>query len=79
MVTGPMDGGPDSVKEDEMSGNCDHSGFHSGVGKLSLDFQSIRFILVCDGCGKEIREVHVEQYAPDYDPSGSSTSASRAA
>ena len=36
-----------------MSGNCDHSGFHSGVGKLSRDFQSIRFVLVCDGCGKK--------------------------
>ena len=53
-----------------MSGNCDHDGFHSGVGKLSRDFRSIRFVLVCDGCGEEIREVHVEQYAPDYDPSG---------
>ena len=53
-----------------MSGNCDHSGFHSGVGKLSHDFQAIRFVLVCDGCGKEVREVHVEQYAPHLDPSG---------
>jgi hypothetical protein len=30
----------------------------------------IRFVLVCDGCGEELREVHVEQYAPEYDPSG---------
>ena len=50
-----------------MSGSCDHSGFHSGVGKLSRDFGSIRFVLVCDGCGKEIREVHVEEYAPAPD------------
>lgn len=61
-----------------MSGNCDHSGFHSGVGKLSRDFESIRFVLVCDGCGTEIREVHVEQYLPDYDPSGSNTSSGSA-
>jgi hypothetical protein len=46
-----------------MSGNCDHSGFHSGVGKLSRELQAIRFFLVCDGCGKEMREVHVEDYA----------------
>lgn len=51
-------------------GDCDHSGFHSGIGKISLDFGSIRFVLVCDTCGSELREVHVEQYAPDYDPSG---------
>lgn len=53
-----------------MSLECDHSGFYSGVGKLSLDFASIRFVLVCDECGEEIREVHVEHYAPAYDPSG---------
>lgn len=52
-----------------MTGNCDHSGFHSGVGKLAHDFQSIRFVLVCDECGEETREVHVESYMPDYDPS----------
>jgi hypothetical protein len=62
-----------------MSGNCDHSGFHSGMGKLSRDFSSIRFVLVCDGCGKEMREVHVEQYAPDYDPSGAEHRADRRA
>jgi hypothetical protein len=47
-----------------MSGDCDHSGFHSGLGKLSHELQAIRFVLVCDGCGKEMREVHVEDYAP---------------
>ena len=53
-----------------MSFECSHSGFHSGVGKLSNDFAAIRFVLVCDECGEETREVHVERYAPEYDPSG---------
>jgi hypothetical protein len=53
-----------------MPYHCDHSGYHSGVGKLSLDFASIRFVVVCDDCGEEMREVHVERYVPDYDPSG---------
>lgn len=53
-----------------MIGNCDHDGFHSGVGKLASDQLSIRFVLVCDGCGKEVRVVHVEEYAPEYDPAG---------
>jgi len=52
-----------------MNGNCDHSGFHSGVGMLSRDFQSIRFVVICDGCGKEMREVHVEEYALGRDDS----------
>jgi len=53
-----------------MIGNCDHNAFYSGVGKLARDFRSIRFVLVCDVCGEEVREVHVEEYAPGYDPSG---------
>jgi hypothetical protein len=60
--------------------SCDHSGFHSGVGKLSRDFRAIRFVLVCDDCGEETHEVHVEPYAADYDPSGNGADrASRAA
>jgi hypothetical protein len=46
-----------------MNGSCDHSGFHSGMGKLSHEHQAIRFVLVCDGCGQEMREVYVEDYA----------------
>ena len=57
-----------------MAGNCDHSGFHSGVGKLSREFSAIRFVLVCDGCGEEVREVHVEEYVPHPDPADSSAS-----
>jgi hypothetical protein len=62
-----------------MNGNCDHSGFHSGVGKMSHDLRSIRFILICDVCGEETREVHVEDYAPGYDASGDGSAARRAA
>lgn len=53
-----------------MTRDCDHSGFHSGLGKLSRDFAAIRFVLVCDDCGEETREVHIERYSPDFDPSG---------
>ncbi len=50
--------------------NCDHNGFHSGVGKLARDMGAIRFVLVCDVCGEEVREVGVEDYALGRDPSG---------
>ena len=53
-----------------MARNCEHDGFHSGLGKLSREFSSIRFVLVCDDCGQEMREVQVEAYRPDFDPSG---------
>jgi hypothetical protein len=51
------------MRQNHMSGNCDHSGFHSGMGKLSHEHRAIRFVLVCDGCGQEMREIHVEDYA----------------
>jgi len=60
------------MREDQMAANCDHNGFHSGVGKLSRDFNKIRFVVVCDGCGEEVREVHVEEYPPSRDSEGSS-------
>jgi hypothetical protein len=47
---------------------CDHSGLHSGVGRYSRDFKAIRFVLVCDDCGEECQEVHVETYEPDFLP-----------
>lgn len=53
-----------------MAHNCEHTGFHSAEGKLSREFGSIRFVLTCDDCGEEMREVHVEAYSPDFDPSG---------
>jgi hypothetical protein len=56
-----------------MIRNCDHSGFHSGLGKLTQDFQSIRFVVVCDVCGEEIREVAVHEYAPSHGPSGAAS------
>jgi hypothetical protein len=54
-------------------GNCDHSGFHSGVGKMAHDFRSIRFVVICDGCGEEMQEVFVEDYAPGGDTSSESS------
>jgi hypothetical protein len=29
------------------------------------DQKQIRYVLICDDCGEEVREVHVEPYVPD--------------
>jgi hypothetical protein len=44
---------------------CSHHGYHSGVGYYSQEQQQIRYVMVCDECGIEVREVYVEPYAPD--------------
>ena len=45
---------------------CRHSGLHSGMGRYSREFQAMRFVIVCDECGAERREVHVEAYVPRF-------------
>jgi hypothetical protein len=55
------------MRQNRMPINCDHNCFHSGMGRLARDIRSIRFVLVCDSCGAEVREVHVEDYAPNPD------------
>jgi hypothetical protein len=45
--------------------NCSHAGYHSGIGLYSKDAEQIRYVLVCDDCGQETREVFLEPYVPD--------------
>lgn len=45
---------------------CDHSGLHSGVGRYSQVVKTIRFVMVCDRCGAECREVGMEAYEPQF-------------
>ena len=46
-------------------GNCPHAGFHSGIGFYSKEAEQIRYVLVCDACGAETKEVFNEPYAPN--------------
>jgi hypothetical protein len=44
---------------------CAHDGFHSGLGRYSHENEHIRYVLICDECGADVREVSVESYAPN--------------
>jgi hypothetical protein len=44
---------------------CTHQGFHSGLGRYLHESQQIRYVLVCDDCGTDVREVSIENYAPN--------------
>ena len=60
-----------SVKEDsELMHDCDHTGFHSGAGRYDTATETLRYVVVCDACGNELREVLVQPYAPSFDPRG---------
>lgn len=49
---------------------CSHDGFHSGEGRYIAETQTLRYVVTCDACGAELREVTVQQYHPDFDPHG---------
>jgi hypothetical protein len=49
---------------------CTHEGFHSGQGRYDQETQQLRYVVVCDSCRSEVREVVSERYAPAYDPHG---------
>jgi hypothetical protein len=47
----------------EMQG-CGHSGYYSGVGLYSRDARMLRYVLICDECGEEMKEILAQEYAP---------------
>jgi hypothetical protein len=49
---------------------CDHQGFHSGEGRYDTQSHTLRYVVVCDSCRAELREVSAETYAPRFDPRG---------
>ena len=49
---------------------CKHQGFHSAEGRYDPESQTLRYILVCDSCQAELREIDAQRYRPRYDPHG---------
>ncbi len=44
---------------------CPHQGFYSGLAVYSKDSQMLRYVLVCDECGEEMKEILEQEYAPN--------------
>jgi hypothetical protein len=53
-----------------MSMNCTHDGFHSGQGRYSQETGRLRYVVICDDCKAELREVTELDYRPEFDPNG---------
>jgi hypothetical protein len=49
---------------------CRHDGFHTGEGRYDASTQTLRYVIVCEACREELREVHVERYTPEYNAHG---------
>ena len=44
---------------------CEHAGYYSGRGIYSKETGMLRYVLVCDHCGGEMKEIAALEYAPD--------------
>ena len=54
---------------------CEHGGFHTGQGRYDRRAERLRYVIVCDECEAEIRELEVEDYRPRFTPQGLSEAA----
>ena len=43
---------------------CQHAGYYSGVGLYSKASRTLRYVLVCDDCGEEMKELSALDYIP---------------
>jgi hypothetical protein len=50
---------------------CAHDGFHGVSSRYDRRRGILAFVLTCESCGAELRELRREPYSPHYDPQGS--------
>ena len=54
----------------QIMASCSHDGFHSGEGRYEPKTATLRYVIVCEACRQEMREVLVERYTPTYNAAG---------
>ena len=50
--------------------DCKHDGFQSGQGRYDPASQQLRYVIVCDACDAEVRELETQEYRPQFTPRG---------
>ena len=49
---------------------CEHVGFHTAQGRYDQAAERLRYVIVCDACDAEIRELETADYRPQFAPQG---------
>jgi hypothetical protein len=57
-------GSPRPEKNDRGEDGCQHSGYYSGMGLYSKSSRTLTYVLVCDNCGEQMKELTALEYAP---------------
>ena len=50
--------------DEGFQSGCRHSGYYSGLGIYMRDSQVLRYVLICDDCGEEMKEISALEYVP---------------
>jgi hypothetical protein len=58
------EGAFEPVFDRRAGSGCRHDGYYSGVGLYVRDSHTLRYVLVCDGCGAEMKEISAMEYVP---------------
>ena len=58
--------------------SCSHDGFHCGEGRYEPKTATLRYVIVCEACRQEMREVLVERYTPNFNADGNAPYAAAA-
>ena len=49
---------------------CEHVGFHTAQGRYDQAAERLRYVIVCDACDAEVRELETQEYRPQFTPQG---------
>lgn len=52
------------LPQENLGEGCCHAGYYSGIGRYLKDSRTLRYVLVCDECGEEMKVVSSLSYAP---------------
>jgi hypothetical protein len=44
---------------------CDHAEYHSAQTRYAVEVAQLRYVVVCDSCGAELRELGTTDYRPE--------------
>ncbi len=60
-----MTDGSHVAKEHGVRSCCSHAGYYSGRGLYAKETRVLRYVLVCDECGAEMKEISALDYVPE--------------
>lgn len=56
--------------DQKLDRRCPHAGFHTGRARYRRSTTRLHYVVVCDDCDAELRQVSEIEYVPTFAPDG---------